>query len=118
MTFGDEQVALLKAGCGDKFGSGGRRRGSVGGAGGGIDGQLQDIGDVDADVDHGSALLAKVFRQEGRFLNDLRAGVRNGGDSDDTLLQVDNDESCFCGMQMKRVHGTPEGRGIFGFTRI
>src|SRR6202044_453569 len=91
MTLGNEDVAGLKASRSSDLrrDSGQRFVAEVVRL---IDGKLQKVVEVDADIYDGSALGAEGFGELSGVFDDLCGGMRHGVHADDGILQVDDDE--------------------------
>src|SRR5580693_9202665 len=91
MPLGDEDVARLETGGrSDLRRSGGQRL--VAPVVRLVDGKLHEVIQIDAHIDHGSAMCAKSFGEFPGIFHNLCRSMRHGVHADDGILQVDEDE--------------------------
>lgn len=114
LALGDEEIGGLVAGFGDEFGGIGKRRRVGGLAHGGIDGELEHVGEIDADVNDEGAFGAEGVGEGDAALDDVLGGVGGELAGGDGVLEVDEDEGGGARVEVEGVgrHGDlPAGVG-------
>src|ERR1700761_1817819 len=66
-----------------------------------VDGKLHEVVEIDADIDDGSALNSEGVGKFFGVLDDLCGGMRHWIHTDDGILQVDEDECGFLGVELE-----------------
>ena len=105
MTLGDEEVAGLEtSGRSDLRRCGGQRL--VAPVVRLVDWKIDEVVEIDADVDDGGAVSAEGLGKFFGIFDDLCGGMRHGVHADDGILQVDEDECGFFGVELELCHGS------------
>ena len=104
MAFCEEDVAWPEAGGSSNFRRNRRRR-CVAHIVRLVDGKLQEVVEVDADIDDRSAVGAERFGESFGIFDNLRGGMGFGIHTDNGVLQVNEDKRGLLRVELKFCHG-------------
>ena len=104
MTLGEGDVARPETGGSSNLRRNRRRRG-VAQIVRLVDGELQEVVEVDADIDDRSAVGAERFGESLGIFDDLRGSVGFGMHGDNGVLQVNEDKCGLLRVELKFCHG-------------